>query len=73
MEYAASEGWRGFEEVTDPGQSGSQPERPGMTGSGDLVAIGDVSVISLDWDCSRAHLSLTCCGRRFDEHAKYVP
>src|SRR4028118_2328637 len=44
-EYAASEGYEVLEEVTDPGQSGASPERPGIDRVRDLVAAGGVSVV----------------------------
>jgi site-specific DNA recombinase len=43
--YAAFEGYEVLEEVTDPGQSGTSLERPGMNRVRDLVAAGDVSVV----------------------------
>ncbi len=42
---AAREGYEVLEEVTDPGQSGSSLERPGMDRIRDLVAAGGVSVV----------------------------
>ena len=44
-EYAACEGYKVLEEVTDPGQSGASLERPGMDRVRDLVAAGGVSVV----------------------------
>jgi len=44
-EYAAREGYKVLEEVTDPGQSGASLERPGMDKVRDLVTAGDVSVV----------------------------
>src|ERR687893_2556219 len=44
-EYAASEGYEVLEEVTDPGQSGANLERPGMDRVRDLVDAGGVSVV----------------------------
>ena len=44
-EYAAREGYEVVEEVTDPGQSGTSLERPGMDHVRDLVAGGGVSVV----------------------------
>jgi site-specific DNA recombinase len=44
-EYAAREGYGVLEEVTDPGQSGANLERPGMDWIRDLVAAGGVSVV----------------------------
>jgi site-specific DNA recombinase len=44
-EYAAQEGYKVLEEVTDPGQSGASLERPGMDQVRDLVAAGGVSVV----------------------------
>src|SRR5215208_5269415 len=50
-EYAAREGHEVLEEVTDPGQSGANLERPGMDRVRDLVAAGRVSVVfAQDWD-----------------------
>ena len=43
--YATREGYKVMEEVTDPGQSGSSLERPGMDQVRDLVAAGGVSVV----------------------------
>src|SRR5919107_5787799 len=43
--HAAIEGYEVLEEVTDPGQSGANLERPGMDRVRDLVAAGDVSVV----------------------------
>ena len=44
-EYAAREGYEVLEEVTDPGQSGTSLERPGMDRVRDLVAAKGVSVV----------------------------
>jgi site-specific DNA recombinase len=44
-DYAAREGYEVLEEVSDPGQSGTHLERPGMDRVRDLVAAGDVSVV----------------------------
>ena len=44
-EYAAQEGYKVLEEVTDPGQSGASLARPGMDRVRDLVAAGGVSVV----------------------------
>src|SRR5215212_832833 len=44
-EYAAREGYKVLEEVTDPGQSGASLERPGMDRVRDLVATGGVAVV----------------------------
>ena len=44
-EYAAHEGYKVLEEVSDPGQSGASLERPGMDRVRDLVAAGGVSVV----------------------------
>src|SRR3712207_5931577 len=44
-EYAAREEYEVLEEVTDPGQSGTSIERPGMDRVRDLVAEGGVSVV----------------------------
>jgi site-specific DNA recombinase len=44
-QYAACEGYKVLEEVTDPGQSGASLERPGMDRVRDLVAVGGVSVV----------------------------
>src|SRR5215212_9368814 len=44
-EYAAREGYKVLEEVTDPGQSAACLERPGMDRVRDLVATGEVSVV----------------------------
>src|SRR3712207_3077559 len=44
-EYATREGYEVLEEVTDPGQSGSSLERPGMDRVRDLVAADGVSVV----------------------------
>jgi site-specific DNA recombinase len=44
-EYAAREGYKVLEEVSDPGQSGASLERPGMDRVRDLVAGGGVSVV----------------------------
>jgi len=44
-EYAAREGYEVLEEVSDPGQSGSSLERPGMDRVRDVVAAGGVSVV----------------------------
>jgi site-specific DNA recombinase len=43
--YANREGYKVFEEVRDPGQSGVSLERPGMDRVRDLVAAGGVSVV----------------------------
>src|ERR687892_553229 len=43
--YTAREGFEVLEEITDPGQSGSSLERPGMDRVRDLVAAGGVSVV----------------------------
>src|SRR5919106_4214509 len=51
-EYAASEGYEVLEEVTDPGQSGANLERPGMDRVRDLVDAGGVSVVMVQ-DCDR--------------------
>src|SRR5918998_5627299 len=44
-QYAASEGYEVIEEVSDPGQSGANLERPGMDRVRDLVDAGGVSVV----------------------------
>src|SRR3954464_4777300 len=44
-EYAAREGYKVLEEVTDPGQSGASLERPGMDRVRDLVAAEGVSIV----------------------------
>jgi len=44
-DYAAREGYKVLEEVSDPGQSGASLERPGMDRVRDLVATGSVSVV----------------------------
>jgi site-specific DNA recombinase len=44
-EYAAREGYKILEEISDPGQSGASLERPGMDWVRDLVAAGGVSVV----------------------------
>ena len=44
-EYATREGYEVLEEVSDPGQSGANLERPGMDRVRDLVAVGGVSVV----------------------------
>jgi site-specific DNA recombinase len=44
-QYAAREGYEVLEEVSDPGQSGTYLERPGMDRVRDLVAAGGVSVV----------------------------
>jgi predicted site-specific integrase-resolvase len=43
--YAEREGYEVLEEVSDPGQSGTSLERPGMDRVRDLVAAGGVSVV----------------------------
>ena len=43
--YAAREGYKVLEEVTDPGQSGASLARPGMDKVRDHVAAGGVSVV----------------------------
>jgi len=52
-EYAAHEGYEVIEEVTDPGQSGTSLERPGMDRVRDLVAAGGVSSVVLAQDRDR--------------------
>jgi len=47
-EYAAHEGYEVIEEVTDPGQSGTSLERPGMDRVRDLVAAGG-GITSVSW------------------------
>jgi site-specific DNA recombinase len=44
-EYAAREGYKVLEEVSDPGQSGASLERPGMDRVRDVVAGGGVYVV----------------------------
>src|SRR3712207_1549672 len=44
-EYAGREGYEILEEVTNPGQSGTSLERPGMDRVRDLVAAGGVSAV----------------------------
>ena len=44
-DHAAREGYEILEEVSDPGQSGANLERPGMDRVRDLVARGGVSVV----------------------------
>jgi site-specific DNA recombinase len=44
-DYAAREGYKVLEEVSDPGQSGASLERPGMDRVRDLVAAGGVAVV----------------------------
>ena len=44
-EYAARAGYEILAEVTDPGQSGANLERPGLDQVRDLVATGGVSVV----------------------------
>src|ERR671918_78665 len=44
-EYVAQDGYEVLEEVTDPGQSGANLERPGMDRVRDLVGAGGVSVV----------------------------
>jgi DNA invertase Pin-like site-specific DNA recombinase len=44
-EYAAREGYKVLEEVSEPGQSGASLERLGMDRVRDLVAAGGVSVV----------------------------
>src|SRR5688572_11498768 len=44
-EYASREGYEVLEEVSDPGQSGTSLERPGMDRVRDLVTGGGVSVV----------------------------
>src|SRR5215216_5109946 len=44
-DYAAREGYKVLEEVSDPGQSGASLERPGMDRVRDLVAADGVSVV----------------------------
>src|SRR5829696_4663055 len=44
-QYVAREGYEILEEVTDPGQSGTSLERPGMDRVRDLVHAGGVSVV----------------------------
>jgi site-specific DNA recombinase len=44
-DYAAREGYKVLEEITDPGQSGASLERPGMDRVRDLVSAGGVSVV----------------------------
>src|SRR5215211_3589302 len=43
--YAAREGYKVLEEVSDPGKSGAALERPGMDRVRDLVAAGHASVV----------------------------
>jgi site-specific DNA recombinase len=43
--YAAREGYEVLEEVSDPGQSGANLERPGIDRVRDLVATGGVTVV----------------------------
>ncbi len=44
-EYAAKEGYKILEEITDEGQSGAYLARPGLDRVRDLVAAGGVSVV----------------------------
>jgi site-specific DNA recombinase len=44
-EYTAQGGYEILEEITDPGQSGSSLERPGLDHVRDLVAAGGVSIV----------------------------
>jgi site-specific DNA recombinase len=69
-EYAAREGYRVLEEVSDPGQSGASLERPGMDRVRDLVAAGGVSVVlAQDRDrFSREPAYHYLLMREFDEH-----
>src|SRR5829696_5016906 len=69
-EHAACEGYEVLEEVTDPGQSGSSLERPGMDRIRDLVAAGSVSVdLAQDRDrFGREPAYLYLLRKEFEEH-----
>ena len=69
-EYAAREGYEVMEEVTDPGQSGANLERPGMDRMRDLVTAGGVSVVlAQDRDrFSREPAYHYLLRREFEEH-----
>src|ERR687889_1328693 len=69
-EYAAREGYKVLEEVSDPGQSGASLERPGMDRVRDLVAGGGVSlVLAQDRDrFAREPAYHYLLRREFEEH-----
>jgi DNA invertase Pin-like site-specific DNA recombinase len=69
-EYAAREGYRVLEEVSDPGQSGASLERPGMDHLRNLVTAGGVSVVlAQDRDrFSREPAYTYLLRREFEEH-----
>ena len=69
-EYAAREGHEILEQVTDPGQSGANLERPGMDRVRDLVQAGGVSVVlAQDRDrFSREPAYVYLLKKEFEEH-----
>jgi site-specific DNA recombinase len=69
-EYAAREGYEVLEEVTDPGQSGTSLERPGMDHVRDLVATGGVSIVlAQDRDrFAREPAYIYLLKKEFEEH-----
>jgi site-specific DNA recombinase len=73
-EYAAQEGYKVLEEVSDPGQSGASLERPGMDRVRDLVAAGGVSVVlAQDRDrLSREPAYTYLLRREFEEHGTKI-
>src|SRR3712207_1498152 len=73
-EHAAHEGYEVVEEVTDPGQSGMNLERPGMDRVRDLVAAGGISlVLAQDRDrFSREPAYHYLLRREFEEHGTKI-
>lgn len=69
-EYTASEGFKVLGEISDPGQSGANLERPGMDRVRDLVAAGGVAlVLAQDRDrLSREPAYHYLLRREFEEH-----
>src|SRR3712207_2403193 len=69
-EYAAREGLKVLEEISDAGQSGASLERPGMDRVRDLVSAGGVSIVlAQDRDrFSREPAYTYLLRREFEEH-----
>src|SRR5215216_5728807 len=72
--YAAREGYKVLEEVTDAGQSGASLERPGMDRVRDLVAAGGISmVLAQDRDrFAREPAYHYLLRREFEEHGTKI-
>src|ERR687894_1258546 len=73
-DYAAREGYKVLEEVSDPGQSGASLERPGMDRVRDLVAAGGVyMVLAQDRDrFAREPAYHYLLRREFEEHGTKI-